>query len=57
MCVKVAGTETMANYAGLLMKFGEYSGIGIKTAIGMGPLRKHCIYSSDFDKYNAYLAY
>lgn len=36
MCVKVAGTETMANYAGLLMKFGEYSGIGIKTAIGMG---------------------
>ncbi|MCM1183529.1 MAG: CRISPR system precrRNA processing endoribonuclease RAMP protein Cas6 [Roseburia sp.] len=37
--IKIAGTGTMAKYARLLARFGEYSGIGIKTAIGMGALR------------------
>ncbi len=37
--IKITGTETMAKYAKLLARFGEYSGIGIKTAIGMGALR------------------
>lgn len=38
LCIKVKGTATMARYARLLAKFGEYSGVGIKTAIGMGAL-------------------
>lgn len=37
--VKIAGTNTMAGYAKLLARFGEYSGVGIKTAMGMGALR------------------
>lgn len=39
MTIKVSGTETMARYARLLFEFGEYSGIGIKTAMGMGAIR------------------
>lgn len=39
MCIKVTGASTMAKYARLLARFGEYSGVGIKTAIGMGGLR------------------
>lgn len=35
-CIKVTGAPTMAKYARLLTRFGEYSGVGIKTAIGMG---------------------
>lgn len=37
--IKVSGTATMAKYARLLARFGEYSGVGIKTAIGMGGLQ------------------
>lgn len=37
--IKITGTGIMAKYARLLARFGEYSGIGIKTAIGMGALR------------------
>lgn len=37
--VKISGTNTMAGYARLLARFGEYSGVGIKTAMGMGALR------------------
>lgn len=37
--IRVNGTDTMARYARLLVKFGEYSGVGIKTAMGMGGLR------------------
>jgi CRISPR-associated endoribonuclease Cas6 len=29
----------MARYARLLFKFGQYSGIGIKTSMGMGAYR------------------
>lgn len=39
MRIKINGTDTMARYARLLMRFGAYSGIGIKTAIGMGGIK------------------
>lgn len=34
--IKINGTYTLANFAKMLFEFGEYSGIGIKTALGMG---------------------
>lgn len=37
--VKLTGTQTMANFARLLLEFGTYSGVGIKTALGMGAYR------------------
>lgn len=37
--VKINGPEQMANLSRLLFKFGEYSGIGIKTTLGMGGVR------------------
>lgn len=36
MTIKSAGTATLAKYIRLLLRFGEYSGVGIKTAMGMG---------------------
>lgn len=39
ICVKLHGTSTMAKYIRLLARFGEYSGIGIKTAMGMGGMK------------------
>lgn len=39
MTIHVGGTDTMARYTRLLLRFGEYSGVGIKTAMGMGGLR------------------
>lgn len=37
--IKMNGTRTMASFAKMLFEFGEYSGIGIKTALGMGCIR------------------
>lgn len=37
--IKMKGTRTMANLAKMLFEFGEYSGVGIKTALGMGCIR------------------
>lgn len=37
--LKIKGTGTMARYARMLMKYGQYSGVGIKTAMGMGAIR------------------
>ena len=37
--IKLNGTNTMAKYVRLLARFGEYSGVGIKTAIGMGGMK------------------
>jgi CRISPR-associated endoribonuclease Cas6 len=37
--IRLHGTDTMARYARLLFEFGQYSGIGIKTAMGMGSYR------------------
>lgn len=34
--IHIKGTDTMARYVRLLVRFGYYSGVGIKTAIGMG---------------------
>ncbi len=39
MTIRVNGTKTMANYARLLLRFGEYSGVGIKTGMGMGAVK------------------
>lgn len=39
ICIKIKGTETMANYIRLLCRFGEYSGVGIKTSMGMGAMQ------------------
>lgn len=33
------GTATMARYWRMLLKFGEFSGVGIKTAMGMGGIK------------------
>lgn len=37
--VRVHGNDTMSRYARLLFRFGEYSGVGIKSSIGMGAIR------------------
>lgn len=37
--IKVHGSDTMARYIRLLMRFGEYSGVGIKASMGMGAIR------------------
>lgn len=37
--IKITGTQTMVNFANLLFEFGEYSGVGIKAALGMGAFR------------------
>lgn len=39
MSVRIHGTDTMSRYARLLFRFGEYSGVGIKSSIGMGAMR------------------
>lgn len=37
--IKMSGTQTMTNFAHMLFEFGEYSGVGIKTSLGMGCLK------------------
>lgn len=34
--VKCNGPQAMANFSNLLFRFGEFSGVGVKTAMGMG---------------------
>ena len=36
--IKITGTATMKRFAQMLLRFGEYSGVGIKTSIGMGAI-------------------
>lgn len=36
LTVRINGPETMARYAKLLVDFGQFSGVGIKTSLGMG---------------------
>ena len=36
---RIRGKETMARYVRLLLRFGEFSGIGIKCSIGMGAIQ------------------
>ena len=37
--LRMNGTQTMANFANMLFQFAAYSGIGIKTSLGMGAIR------------------
>ena len=37
--VRIHGSDTMSRYARLLLSFGEYSGVGIKSSIGMGAIK------------------
>lgn len=37
--IKTGGPQQLVNLVHLLLKFGEYSGIGIKSALGMGSIR------------------
>lgn len=37
--IKLGGTETMRRFTRMLLAFGEYSGVGIKTSIGMGAIQ------------------
>lgn len=39
MEIRINGSPTLARYARLLCRFGEFSGIGIKTAMGMGAIK------------------
>ena len=39
LLLKISGPQQMVNLVHLLLCFGTYSGIGIKTAMGMGALR------------------
>ena len=45
--IRFFGTETMARYARMLFEFGEFSGIGIKTGMGMGAIKINKEESSD----------
>lgn len=38
MTLRIGGSHTMCNFARMLFRFGEYSGIGIKTSLGMGAI-------------------
>jgi CRISPR-associated endoribonuclease Cas6 len=40
LSIRIRGNDTMARYARFLVQFGEYSGVGIKTAMGMGAIRR-----------------
>ena len=37
--IRFRGTDTMARYAKMLLEFGEFSGVGIKSGMGMGAVR------------------
>lgn len=39
LTIKMRGTSTMVNFANMLFRFGTYSGIGIKTSLGMGSFK------------------
>lgn len=39
LTLRIHGTQTMCNFANMLFRFGEYSGVGIKTGLGMGAFR------------------
>lgn len=39
VCIKIKGGSTMAAFAKLLFRLGEYLGVGIKTGLGMGSIK------------------
>ena len=38
LSLKISAPQTLINFAHMLFKFGEYSGVGIKTSMGMGAI-------------------
>lgn len=38
--IRMNGTKTMAGFANMLIEFGTFSGVGIKTSLGMGYIRQ-----------------
>lgn len=39
VCIHIKGPETMAKYVRMLLEFGEFAGVGIKTGMGMGAMK------------------
>lgn len=39
MLLRIDGTQGIVNFANMLFRFGEFSGVGIKTAMGMGSIK------------------
>ena len=39
MTLKINGSQTLCSFVNMLFTFAEYSGIGIKTGLGMGAIR------------------
>ncbi len=39
--LKIGGSNVLVNLSNMLLEFGEFSGVGIKTALGMGALKKY----------------
>lgn len=37
--IRFSGTDTMARYTKMLLEFGEFSGVGIKSGMGMGAIK------------------
>lgn len=47
--ISIKGTQTLVNFANMLLRFGEYSGVGIKTSIGMGMIECSSVGRRDYD--------
>lgn len=39
MLLRIDGTQGIVNFANMIFRFGEFSGVGIKTAMGMGSIK------------------
>ncbi len=37
--IQIKGSDTIARYIRLLLRFGKFSGVGIKTGMGMGAIK------------------
>ncbi len=40
--IRCKGNQTIVNYLAMLLRFAEYSGVGIKTSMGMGAVQTRC---------------
>ncbi len=41
--ININGTKTIASFLKMLLKYGEFCGVGIKTSIGMGAIKVTCM--------------
>lgn len=48
--IKVNGPQTLVNLGNLLFSYGEYSGVGVKSALGMGGMRLNKLSGKGEDK-------